>query len=379
VATDILCPMRFGRLAFLLALFGFGCGNSGDGGTTPGSGGHAGDAAAGSSGTGALGGSGGASGGGGSGGGGASGSGASGGSAGAGGGAAGAGGGKSCGGPDEPVDPGGNYLWSDDFDRYTDVDSMGACNAGAVYGIRTQYNTGDCNAPADPKYQLLTPGRNGSGHALRGVYQPDPNHNQQSLAWLSPWGGTIAFGGSIVIRFTMRVGAGQSYAPQGGKFFEVWWDSGPTQRIQWGVIDKFASVLGSNPGNTVIRTAQPVGPYWSDINDGSWHCVTLLFKANTFSTYVNTSGIESSTEQYDGTSSRDGRVAMWIDGSKILDYSQATVGVTPPGGTNPWCYQGDVDMIPAVTVNHFQFPEVANGTDGGMTIDHDDLLVWAGD
>jgi len=50
-----------------------------------------------------------------------------------------------------------------------------------------------------------------------------------------------------------------------------------------------------------------------------------------------------------------------------------------------WCKQGDVDMLPGLSgtntitgIDHFQFPEVANGTDGGMTIDHDDLKIWRG-
>lgn len=278
-------------------------------------------------------------------------------------------------GSDEPVDP-GTYLWADNFDRY-DLALMGNCAAEATYGRRTQYNSANCANPPAAKYQLTT-GRNGTGHALRSVY--DGGTVSQSLAWLSPWGGPygreIVFGPKVVIQFWTRIGVGQTFLPNGTKFFEVWWTSGPTGRIQWGHEAKFSMGLGANPGNTVNRTTQPLCPCWANINDGQWHRVTLLFKANTSSSYRNVSGITSATETYTGTSSRDGRAAMWIDGKKIMDYSQATVGVTPAGGTGVWATQGDVDMLPVVTVHHLQFPEVTNGTAGGVTMDHDDLKVW---
>jgi adhesin/invasin len=295
-------------------------------------------------------------------------------------------------GPDEPTDPGSGYLWADNFDRYASPTAMMACPPNAYttqapYFTSTVPNHASCSQSAASKYQLTT-GRGGTGNALRSVYDPDPGHLQQSLAWLSPWWGTpIAFGSSIVIQFWMRIGNGQSYAPLGGKFFEAVWISGASGRIQWANDgNTWHSVLGANPGGSVNRTIQPVGPYWSSLNDGvTWHRVTLLFKANTSSTYSNTSGITSATETYSGTSSRDGRVALWVDGTRVLDYSQATVGVTPPGGTGPWCRQGDVDMIPGLSgtntitgVGFFRFPEVANGTDGGITIDHDDLKIWRG-
>ena len=295
----------------------------------------------------------------------------------------------------EPTDPGSGYLWEDDFDRYASSTAMMACppnqyTTEAPYFTSTVPNHATCGDPAASKYQLTT-GRGGSGNALRSVYAADPSHNQQSLAWLSPWWGTgIDFGYSFVVRFWMRIGNGQSYAPLGGKFFEAFWASGASGRIQWGhgaTANRWHWVLGDNAGPAQFdRCFQPVGPYWYDLNDGTtWVQVTLLFKANTSSSYVSNSGETWGSNNYTGTSSQDGRVAMWVQGTKIMDCSQDTVGVTPPGGENPWCYQSDVDSIPGQSGTNsiggcqsFQFPEVANGTDDGLTIDHDDLKVWAG-
>jgi hypothetical protein len=103
-----------------------------------------------------------------------------------------------------------------------------------------------------------------------------------------------------------------------------------------------------------------------------------LLKLNTSTSYSNLTGTTSATETYSGTSSRDGRIAMWIDGVKILDYSQATMGVTPSGGLNQWCYQGDVDMIPAGDLGDFlSLSRLCNNSPGAFTVDDDELKIWA--
>jgi hypothetical protein len=279
---------------------------------------------------------------------------------------------------DEPQDP-GVYLWSDPFE-YESVAKMQQCpnTIGALPNPHTVPNHSNCNDLPGAGYQL-TEGRNGK--ALRGIY---PAGGRGGPGWLSPHWGTVNFGRSVVIQFYVRIQLGQNYLPYGGKFFEAWWVNGATGRIQWSNNGElFEIALGANPGGGVNRTQQPVAPRWSDIDDGEWHRVTLLFKPNTFSNYLRTGGTTSATEVCTGGSSRDGRVAMWIDGAKIQDYSQATVDVVPLGGTGPWARQCDVDMIPGNSgsnsfggVHHFQFPEFANGTTTGLTIDHDDLKVW---
>ena len=57
-------------------------------------------------------------------------------------------------------------------------------------------------------------------------------------------------------------------------------------------------------------------------------------------------------------------------------YLHACVGVTPSGGTNPWCYQSDVDWIPHAAGTYLEFPSVINDSAMSWTIDHDDLKVW---
>jgi hypothetical protein len=73
---------------------------------------------------------------------------------------------------------------------------------------------------------------------------------------------------------------------------------------------------------------------------------------------------------------------MWIDGVKIVDVSAAAAGVTPPGGTKPWCTQAEVallDTYPTGTINLGEYMNGALGdnvTDLPMTLDFDDFLWW---
>ncbi len=56
---------------------------------------------------------------------------------------------------------------------------------------------------------------------------------------------------------------------------------------------------------------------------------------------------------------------------------QATVGVTPPGGTKPWCIQGEVDMIASFQVGSFEgWPTHVNGANANWTLWVDDFSWW---
>jgi uncharacterized protein YjdB len=294
----------------------------------------------------------------------------------------------------EPVDPGSSYLWADNFDRYTSAAAMianGGCGAGtdaaglpsatATYGQRTMPNSNDgCNLNNDG--MSLTTGRGGSGRALRATVLGGTN--QANYTWLSPWvpNGWGTYSGALVIQFYFRPSPGGTPGSNGTKFIEAWFSSndprtGNAQRIQAG-LDRgtnarplWSAVLGQNPGGTINRTTQFGAPFWDALNDGNWHRFTFLLRMNTTSTYSNTGGTSSTTETYSGTSSRDGMIRMWVDGTEILDYSQSAVGVT--------CSQGDVDMIPPSSVHlaYLKFPDVFNNTPAGnWTLDHDDLKVW---
>ena len=295
---------------------------------------------------------------------------------------------------EEPADPGSGYLWEDDFDRYASAAAMiaeGSCaggtdaaglpSASVTYGQRTMPNSDDgCNLNNDN--MSLTTGRGGSGKAIRSSVQTDGVGAQQNFTWLTPWDAASigAYSGALVIQFYFRISIAGTPGTAGMKWLEAWDGS---NRIQW-ALDRgtqtrplWSAVLGSNPGGTVNRTTQPVAPFWDDVDDNDWHRFTALFKPNTSTTYSNTGGSTSADETYTGTSSRDGRIAAWIDGTKIMDYSQDTVGVTPSGGLNQWCYQGDVDMIPTYVIDYLKLVDVVNDSPGTWTLDHDDLKIWA--
>jgi hypothetical protein len=306
----------------------------------------------------------------------------------------------------EPVFRSGidNMVWSDNIDRYYNLQDMqwnvSECgptlpdgHPATNYGARTEPNNARACDPPYPEYGLTT-GRGGTGQALRSYVHADPAHAQQSVAWLAPWqpNGLNYSGRKVVIQYWVRISAGGTPGTYGMKWMEAWFTSSSLSqnRIQWSneagtdARPLFHMVLGANPGNPVIRTRQPIGPYWDQFNDGQWHRITHLWVLNSSSSYLNTGGNTSATETYTGTSSRDGRVAMWIDGKKMMDYSQATVGVVPPGGTGVWATQGDVDFIPGVTgsnsvgpLSFLEFPGVFNGSPVAWTLDHDDMQIWA--
>jgi len=238
-----------------------------------------------------------------------------------------------------------------------------------------------------PTYELIT-GRGGVGKALRGNVATSPSTSQGGIDWLSPWNGSNSSfqqdpTKAIVIQFWIRMSPGGHVGPVGGKYLLLWVDNlgGPARdRIQfaWTGFNPVVWRPQDGPNTSgFYRTPQPVGPYANpDVNDGQWHRMTQLFKPNSSTTYQHVGGTSPANEIYNGTSSRDGRIAMWVDGHKVMDVSQATVGVTPPGGTNPWCYQSDVDWIPHAAGQYLEFPSVINDSAMSWTIDHDDLKVW---
>ena len=308
----------------------------------------------------------------------------------------------------EPVDPGANYLWSDDFDRYTSIISMtstGSCPSGtagfgvpsneATYGRRTMPNAANLTQACDlvydqggnSRYQLI-PGRSGAGQALRGTVATTTT--SQAIDWLSPWGNSSSLAHdvtkSLVVQYYFRVSPGGLPGSVGMKWFELWIDElggRPVQRLQWstngGATTQWRVTDGPNTMSGPGRALQSISPRLSDVNDGSWHRATFLFKANSTTTYQHLSGSTSATEVYSGTSSRDGRMAMWVDGIKIIDIQQSNVNVLVPGsGGALWCYQSDVDWIPHVKGQYLMWPSTINSPmpNPPWTLDLDDLKVW---
>jgi uncharacterized repeat protein (TIGR01451 family) len=300
-------------------------------------------------------------------------------------------------GDSEPVDPGSGYLWADNFDRYTSplgqasiaaaMMTDGGCAPGtpgynanpgnasaqATWGKRTQPNSGDGCHLSSPNMEVITPGRLGSGNALRANVQSDPNHNQQLLTWLSPWStGWTTYTGSVVIQIWFRISPGGTPAPNGTKWLEAWY-VGTGGRVEVSTINSGGhQVFEISNNGRAVAALQPVGPYLDytrsgqppALNDGNWHRFTWEHKKNT-------------TDNYPNPGSRDGFSRVWIDGIKVIDLSATAAGITPSGGTKVWCTTTEVDQILAYNVNYLKFPDVFNGADVGFALDHDDLKVWA--
>jgi hypothetical protein len=68
---------------------------------------------------------------------------------------------------------------------------------------------------------------------------------------------------------------------------------------------------------------------------------------------------------------------MWVDGVKIIDISAATIGVTPPGGSKPWCLADDVDAL-AVNdgIHELWWGSTQTLRSAAWTYDVDDLIWW---
>jgi hypothetical protein len=267
-------------------------------------------------------------------------------------------------------------LWSDNFDSYSSVAAM---TSGTVP------NSGAGNI-------LLSPGRGGTGKALRADYSlagvnPAGGQNQRSVNWLSPWNITTAMSSytparaKIVVQFWFRFSAGGTPADGGTKWVEYdvrsgayRWQSGidgttgggwnpyvtaPPAATQNEVFHFNDSGSPTDANGHVEQAQQPVGPWISDINDGNWHRWTALLQPSS------------------SPGAGDGMYRAWIDGTKIMDLSASAVGVTPPGGRKPWCYPGETVVIPADPIGWIQFPAVANNISGALyTLDHDDLVIW---
>jgi hypothetical protein len=97
------------------------------------------------------------------------------------------------------------------------------------------------------------------------------------------------------------------------------------------------------------------------VDGGQWHRVTYAYKSHVSS------------------SNKDGFARMWLDGKKIIDISQAMVGVVPPGAPYEWCTQADVDFIYVGadgTVDGISFAGPQTTTEGAWTLDWDDFVMW---
>lgn len=233
----------------------------------------------------------------------------------------------------------------------TDAAYSSATNAGALtqnhkHMIPASSPLFDGNA-VDTVRQNITTGKGGSGLALQAIYPT--NGAQQGPGWVLYQGGSVAAAktsvfrcqikmdvassltGEFAVKFMRLMTQGQSggSAPQWSTHNHLPWTGG-VHPTYWQVYQNSYTDSGTYP-NGSDQATQPVGPYFNDLlGDGLWHRFTFAWRAH------------SAVGVYDGFQ------RMWIDGVKVLDCSNAAVGVTPAGGEKQWT---DSNMVQNCLVN----------------------------
>jgi len=272
----------------------------------------------------------------------------------------------------EPVFHPGTYMvvFRDNFDEYTSLADMSDAKAHPQ-----RFQPG----PNSPNLQLLiSPGRGGSGNAVRCHYvngNPDrPFFYTRGLPKRTYAPDTA----TVVIQYWFRIsqngGPGGNPGYAGGKWVEFWIPGGADRtqfgiNWQWGIAGY--STMPPYPlwhlytaGGTGNVAYQPVGPYWPQLNDNQWHRATYLYKASS------------------APSAGDGVLRMWVDGIKIVDLSAAAVAVTPPGGVKPWALLSELGELPSYRVDQVNLGEYMNGRPGDVgasfpiDYDYDDFQWW---
>lgn len=280
---------------------------------------------------------------------------------------------------------------TEDFGRYTSIISMqdpGGCALGTdgytyeqdgglptttIYGNHSEADshTNSCVLRRAPdgtlQESLISPGYNGSGQWARSYYASDPSHTQDNadIGFKIPvsayTSGLFSYppGDSFIFQGYFRANLSTAYQ---WKWIEFWYKENLNYRTETGIHTDFHW----NTGLVGEIGHQPIGPYPYDsyfTDPTVVHRFTALWKPNTVYNYPN-------------ASSRDGRAAIWIDGKKIVDISQATVNVTPLGGTKPWCTQLDEDTINSYNIGYIWLVAYLNGANGGGNIDWTDIKIW---
>ena len=274
------------------------------------------------------------------------------------------------GGSGEPVYTAGvsTLLYQDNMERYTDVVSMGATsNAGTPCIVPVSSPVWDGGAVDPTTHQLVT-GRGGTGQAIQLTY---PGTVQAAPGWACYWVGSAPVSTPTYIQFWFKVGSG---VPISGtvaiKFIELFHQSGNAGRAQF---NTHSPSLGDPSGQATVwqfydgagtatndQGDQPFGPYFDSLlNDGLWHRMTCAYKSHS------------------AVGTKDGLARMWLDGTKLVDVEQATVGVTPPGGVKEWCSQADVDaMSVGVNVDQINWGGAQTTATTQWTYAIDDFLWW---
>ena len=263
-------------------------------------------------------------------------------------------------------------ILDDNMEAYTDVASMGDPSVVGTYP-RIVPNPSHAVTPDDvdpTKNIIITPGRGGTGQALRlffsGAYQDSskwvtmniPVTPDLATHYMQYWG-RVTLSAPLPPDVALAV-----------KWFMGWnKHTDPLTRVEWNTRYPSIDYSGLDPNPTVWQVIngnesntngdQPVGPHPADVWDGQWHRFTYSYRSNT------------------SAGSRDGFARMWVDGTKIIDVSLATAGVTPPGGIHQWCSLIDVDnLVAADGIDHIDWGWTQTTDTPAWTYDIDDVKWW---
>lgn len=269
---------------------------------------------------------------------------------------------------------GQTLVMQDPFTQYTSIASMGAFPA--VYSnpyFAPQPSPVTDGNPVDSGASLIT-GFDGTGHAYRMSYS---GANQESHNLVTLGIGTQPDNKSVYITHQARVTKSGSF---GSTALNVKWlegvhnDASSGQRTQWNT--RFGTDGYSPPvpetwevidtgGEIDSCGAQPVAPWPTDVFDGNVHNFAYAYQPNS------------------APGARDGFQRMWVDGTKVLDVSAATIGVTPSGGAKVWCTVNNVDRLDdrasGAGIAFLRFGAVQTvsvGSTPAWTLDIDNVTWW---
>jgi hypothetical protein len=252
----------------------------------------------------------------------------------------------------------------DNMDEYTDATTMGAKGQSGV-GIVPLPSPITTSQPVDTNaFKVVSPGHGGSGKAIRLAYT---GAYQYAINWATNNNPRPAALATNYFSYWARVTMSKPLtSPLAVKWFEAWHSS---DRIQWNTHDHLPWT-GGDPNQTYWQVYdqgrgttsqgdQPVGPYFTNIDDGQWHRFTFQYRPNT------------------SAGSRDGFARMWVDGTKVIDISAATIGVTPPGGNKVWCNADDVDALAVnAGILYTRWGSAQTTSTPAWTYDIDDFTWW---
>ena len=301
-------------------------------------------------------------------------------------------------------------VFSDNFDSYNTFADAHAGGWESIDNASFDNNgaTNDFSTDATYGANLIITGRGGTGHALRLKYDGVSNGSGQEVHAWTRWtfdGVAGKVGHAVYVQFWFRIVPGvPSPYPLGstGTGYNLDTDNGTTAnghiiKVKW--LELVASVGGgvrnqfnteyslrdvSTPfvgaggegtifnfmGGSEIGDAQQVRGPWAYQYAGQWVRVTYKYMTPT-----NTSG------------SNDGIGQMWLNGTKIIDCSAASLNVPVPSalgvdthtGTTPtWCDQTALNnfVMANDAISGIRLGSVQTSGLWPFSIDYDDFVVW---